>query len=84
MPRLNRELIRTWLEDHNWSVDRLARECSALGEDTISAGSMRNAVNGRDPMRPGRIKLICQVTQIYGNGLTYERLAIRESGRPAV
>lgn len=79
MPRLNRDLIRGWLEDHNWSVRRLAEECSALGVDTISEGSMRNAVNGTDPMRPGRIRLICRVTQKYGDGIQYEDLVVRDS-----
>lgn len=74
MPKLNREIVRTWLERHNWSVDRLAGECSALGDDTIPEGTMRNAVNGIDPMRPGRILLICRVTAKYGDGLTYAQL----------
>lgn len=69
MPRLRRDLIRTWLEDRNWSVRRLATECGALTEDTISEGIMRTAVNGIDPMRVGRIKLICRVTAKYGHGI---------------
>lgn len=73
---LNREVIRDWLAEHNWSVSRLAAECSALGEDTISEGTMRNAVNGIDPMRPGRIHVISQVTAKYGDGIPYHRLAI--------
>jgi hypothetical protein len=32
---------------------------------------MRNAVNGIDPMRPGRINLISKVTAKYGDGLKY-------------
>ena len=60
MPKLKREVIRAWLEEHNWSVARLTAECSALGEDTFSEGTVRNAVNGIDPMRPGRIKVICR------------------------
>jgi len=75
MPMLDRERIRTWLEDHNWSVERLAAECSEVGEDTIPEGTMRNAVNGIDPMRPGRIKLICRVTTKYGDGIPYAELA---------
>lgn len=74
MPRLNRELIRTWLEDHNWTVARLTAECNALGEDTFTEGTMRNAVNGIDPMRPGRIKVICKVLAKYGDGIPYARL----------
>lgn len=77
MPLLNRELIRRWLEVHNWSIGRLAEECSALGEDKVSAGAMRNAVNGIDPMRPGRIRLICRVTEKYGDGIRYEDLVDR-------
>ena len=74
MPRLNRELIRGWLEEHNWPVARLAAECSALGDDLFTEGTVRNVVNGIDPMRPGRIRVICKVTAKYGNGLTYEEL----------
>ncbi|GAB3446317.1 hypothetical protein [Actinophytocola sediminis] len=74
MPMINRKLIRAWLEEHNWPIRRLVEECNALGEDTISEGSMRNAVNGIDPMRPGRIRLVCRVTQKYGDGLQYEDL----------
>lgn len=79
MPWLNRDLIRRWLEERNWSIGRLAEECSAVGEDTVSPGALRNAVNGIDPMRPGRIRLICRVTQKYGDGITYEQLAVRDS-----
>lgn len=74
MPMMNRDRIRGWLEDHNWSVRRLAHECSSVGEDTIPEGTMRNAVNGIDPMRPGRIKLICKITAKYGDGIPYEQL----------
>jgi hypothetical protein len=74
MPKLNRDVIRSWLEEHNWSIKRLAEECSALGEDTIPEGTMRNAVNGIDPMRPGRIRLICKTTSIYHDGITYDRI----------
>ena len=51
MPKLNRDLIRAWLEDHNWTVARLTAECNATGEDTFAEGTVRNAVNGIDPMR---------------------------------
>jgi hypothetical protein len=78
MPKLNRDLIRGWLEDHNWTVARLTAEGNALGEDTFSEGTMRNAVNGIDPMRPGRIKVICRVLAKYGDGVPYERLAQSE------
>ena len=78
MPRLKRELIRGWLEEHNWPVARLAAECSALGEDRFTEGTVRNAVNGIDPMRPGRIRVICKVTAKYGDGLTYEQLVDNE------
>lgn len=39
MPKLNRELMRGWLEDHNWTVARLTVECNAMGEDTFSEGT---------------------------------------------
>lgn len=78
MPKLDRDLIRGWLEDHNWSVRRLTQECNALGEDRFSEGTVRNAVNGIDPMRPGRIRVICKVTAKYGDGLSYTRLAVDE------
>jgi hypothetical protein len=74
VPHLNRARIRGWLEDHNWSIGRLTAECNFLGLDEISEGTMRNAVNGIDPMRPGRIKLICRVTAKYGDGIVYEQL----------
>jgi hypothetical protein len=77
MPRLNRELIRGWLEDHNWSVARLTAECNLMGEDTFSEGAVRNAVNGIDPMRPRRIKVIGRVLAKYGDGVPYERLIAR-------
>lgn len=79
MPRIRRELICSWLVDHAWSVKRLAQECSALTEDTISEGAMRNVVNGTDSARIGRIKLICRVTAKYGDGITYEELIIKET-----
>lgn len=74
MPRINRGLIRKWLEEHNWTSQRLAQECSALGDDTISPDTMRNVVNGIDPMRPSRIRLICKVTAMHGDGISYGRL----------
>jgi hypothetical protein len=74
VPKLNRDLIRAWLEDHNWTVQRLTAECNAVGLDTFAEGTMRNAVNGIDPMRPGRIKVICNVMARYGDGIPYERL----------
>jgi hypothetical protein len=74
MPKLNREVIRDWLDEHNWTVGRLAEECSALGEDKFSEGTVRNAVNGIDPMRKGRIRVICKVTARYGDGISYARL----------
>ena len=80
MPKLNREVIRQWLHDHNWPVRRLAEECSALGEDTFTEGTVRNAVNGLDPMREGRIRVICKVTARYGDGISYARL-VAEDGR---
>lgn len=82
MPRLSRDVIRAWLVEHNWTVRRLAEECSALGEDTFSEGTVRNAVNGLDPMREGRIRVICKVTARYGDGILYRRLVVddNESG----
>jgi hypothetical protein len=35
---------------------------------------MRNAINGIDPMRRGRIKVICKVTAKYGDGISYVQL----------
>lgn len=80
MPKLNRAVIRDWLEEHNWTIGRLAEECSALGNDTFAEGTMRNAVNGIDPMRPGRIRVICKVTAKYGDGIPYGRLVVDEDG----
>jgi hypothetical protein len=81
VPRLKRERIRTWLEDHNWSIGRLTVECNVLGVDDITEGTMRNAVNGIDPMRPGRIKLICRVTAQYGDGIAYEQIVEDDTAR---
>lgn len=80
MPKLNREVIRAWLVEHNWTVGRLAEECSVLGEDTFPEGTMRNVVSGRDPMRAGRIRVICKVTARYGDGIPYARLVAAEDG----
>ena len=80
VPKLNRAVIRAWLVEHNWTVDRLADECSVLGEDTFPAGTVRNAVNGIDPMREGRIRVICKVTARYGDGIPYRRLVADEHG----
>ena len=73
--------MRGWLVDHNWSIGRLAEECNVLGLDDITEGTMRNAVNGIDPMRPGRIKLICRVTAKYGDGIPYEQIVADETTR---
>ncbi|MPZ82605.1 MAG: hypothetical protein GEV28_20275 [Actinophytocola sp.] len=70
MPKLNRELIREWLRNHNWSIGRLTREC--------------NAVNGIDPVRAGRINVICRVMAVYGDGIPYERLVLGEPQREEV
>jgi hypothetical protein len=48
-----------------------------MGDDTFSEGTVRNAVNGIDPMRPGRIKVICRVLAKYGDGVAYECLIDR-------
>jgi hypothetical protein len=80
VPKLNRDVIRAWLVEHNWTVGRLAEECSALGDDTFAEGTLRNAVNGIDPMRPGRINVICRVTKKFGDGIPYERRAIADGG----
>jgi hypothetical protein len=82
MPKLNRAVIREWLAEHNWTVGRLAEECSAFGEDSFPAGTLRNAVNGLDPMREGRIRVICKVTARYGDGIPYTRL-VAEDGDPS-
>jgi hypothetical protein len=74
MPLLNGHRIRAWLEEHNWTIGRLAEECSAMGDDTFPAGTLRNVVNGIDPMRPGRIRVICRVTARYGDGIPYDQL----------
>jgi hypothetical protein len=84
MPKLNREVIRAWLAQHNWTVRRLTDECNQFGMDTFSEGTVRNAVNGIDPMREGRIRVICDVTARYGDGISYARLVARDgqtSGR---
>ena len=74
MPKLNRDRIRQWLEEHNWTVQRLTQECNALGDDVFAEGTVRNAINGIDPMRPGRIRVIAKVTARYGDGIPYPQL----------
>lgn len=80
MPKLNRAVIREWLAEHNWTIGRLAEECSAHGVDTFAVGTVRNAVNGVDPMREGRIRVICKVTARYGDGIPYRRLVAEDDG----
>jgi hypothetical protein len=74
VPKLNSAVIREWLHEHNWTVARLTKECNALDVDYFTVGTLRNAVNGTDPMRIGRIRLICRVTARYGDGIPYHRL----------
>jgi hypothetical protein len=81
VPTLNRDVIRAWLVEHNWSVARLAQECSALGDDTIPVGTMWNAIGGRDPMREGRVRLICKVTAKYDDGIPYALLVVNDGER---
>jgi hypothetical protein len=78
MPKLNKHVMRSWLDNHNWSIDHLADECTTLGKERFPKGTVRNAVYGIDPMRPDRIHVICAVTAKYGDGLTYERLAFTD------
>lgn len=80
MPKLNRRLIRAWLEERNWSIRRLTAECNVMSDDTFAEGTMRNAVNGIDPMRPGRIRVICKVMSKYGDGIPYEELVQADEG----
>lgn len=61
-------------------IGRLAKECSALGEDTFPEGTVRNVVNGIEPMRPGRIKVVSRVLAKYGDGIPYEQLIVRDTG----
>lgn len=57
----------------------MAEDCGSLGEDTISVGTMRNAVNGIEPMRPGRVELICRVLAKCGDGIPYEQLKVPDN-----
>jgi hypothetical protein len=81
VPKLRRAVIRGWLEEHNWTVQRLTAECNLLSDDTFSEGTVRNAVNGIDPMRPGRIKVICRVLAKYGDGIGYAQLIESDGDR---
>lgn len=85
MPNLTSDAtdaIRLWLRERDWKYQRLADECnnlSGVDPDDWSVGGVRNAVNGHDPVRAGRINRIAQVTQAYPtktfpDGLTYETL----------
>ena len=79
MPKLNRELTRTWPEKHNRTVQRPTPECNTMGEDTSAEGSMPNAINGIHLMRPGHIKVICRVLAKYGDGIPHARLVEHDS-----
>jgi hypothetical protein len=76
------EAVRLWLRERDWDYQRLADECNSirgLDPDDWAAGGVRNAVNGYDPVRRGRINRIALVTQTYPtpsfpHGLTYEAL----------
>jgi len=74
VPKLNKTVIREWMLKHNWSMRRLAAECTALGMGYFNTSTVRNAVNCGDPMAPGRIRVICRVTARYGDRIPYERL----------
>lgn len=79
MPHLNRDVIRGWLADHNWRIPRLAAEYRKVDpDDPISPEVLRGAVNGYDPMREGRIKVLVRVTELYGDPIPYGRLAVGE------
>ena len=77
MPKMERELIRAWLEDHRWTVQRLAAECNALGLDTLSEGTMADTVNGIDPMGAGSAH-VPGTRQVRG-GIPYAEL-VDDSG----
>lgn len=74
MPKLKKTVIREWLISHNWTIARLTKECNALGMGYFNTDTMRNVVNGIDPMAAGRIRVICRVTARYGDQIPYERL----------
>ena len=57
------------------------RSATSLGFDEITEGTMRNVVNGIDPMRRGRIRLICRVTAKYGDGIAYEQLVADDAAK---
>lgn len=84
MPKLTPGPIRLWLREHDWDYDRLAAECNTIPnrpDDNWSAGAVRNAVNGHDPVRPGRIERIAAVTkqhptESFPAGLTYDELIV--------
>lgn len=76
------EAVRLWLRERDWDYQRLADECNSidgLDADDWAAGGVRNAVNGYDPVRAGRINRLAVVTQAYPtrtfpDGLTYDFL----------
>jgi hypothetical protein len=82
MPNLLPTDIRLWLRERDWDYQRLADECNGLqglDRDDWTAGGVRNAVNGYDPVRAGRINRIALVTQAnpspsFPKGITYELL----------
>jgi hypothetical protein len=79
MPFLNRPRIRGWLDDHNWSYQRLADACLEIDPaDKMSSEVVRNAVMGHDPIRPGRVRLIEKVTQKAGDPIPYSELVAEE------
>ncbi len=93
MPNLTSDAtdaIRRWMFERDWDYQRLADECNTingLDPDDWAAGGVRNAVNGYDPVRAGRINRIALVTQSnptqsYPNGLTYDALVGNEGTDP--
>lgn len=84
------DAIRLWLRERDWDYQRLANECNTLpgvDSDDWAAGGVRNAVNGYDPVRRGRINRLALVTQAYPTksfpkGLSYDDLVGDHIGPP--
>lgn len=84
------EAVRLWLRERDWDYQRLADECNSLtglDPDDWAAGGVRNAVNGYDPVRSGRINRISRVTKAhptpsFPHGLTYNYLVGNDEDEP--
>lgn len=81
MPYLKTHVIRGWLVEHNLDVQAVGRGMHCAQWRHLPGRTLSNVVRGHDPMRPGRINVICKVTVRYGDGIPYRNLVAEEVRR---